>query len=356
MNNSEEATQERTLEDLDSSGFLSSNAFDVFGENQSSERAEIDDSGWFREDDGDGELFNQVQTYFTLTRILKWFESTFGFDNGKDQLVVYTDTLVDGRDPDNAAYTPGNGVGSRTLQFGIGKQLRNLSTDADVAAHEFAHHVIWQNIDSRVGGARVLHEGFADYFAFAVNGDGNLAETVVPGKPFLRTAFVPDEFRYDNPKISRTEYQMGSMWAAMLWNVRLKIGDRFDLVVYRSLSLLDGTVGLDDALLAILFADRELAGNDNARCAIIDAALARGFAEFLRSEDGSSCGYDLNVEADRSMAEFEELSEDSEPRVSSESKVGKTLCGVSGAERQSSLALTFVLLLPLLLVRRRYQI
>ena len=350
MNSLEDGTEERSLTDLDSSGLLRSATFDVFGANESSERAEVDDSGWLRYELSDGELFHQVQTYFTLTRILNWFKSTLNFDNGDDQIAVFTDTLVDGRDPDNAAYTPGEGRGTRTLQFGVGKQLRNLSLDADVAAHEFAHHVIWQSINSRVGGARILHEGFADYFAFAVNGDGNLAESVVPGKPFLRTAYVPDDFRYDNPKISRSEYQVGSMWAAMLWSIRLKVGKRFDSVVYSSLALLDGTAGIDDALLNLLFVDRQQVGEGNARCTIMDAALARGFAEFLRSEDGSGCGYDLQLEADRSAAEFEDLSDEGDTKNATGNKVGKTLCGVSGAESQASSwwMTCMILLLPML--------
>src|SRR5690606_34583582 len=55
-----------------------------------------------------------------------------------------------------------------------------LSTNSDVVAHEFGHHVEFESLQETRGESLVMNEGLTDYFAMARSGDSCLGESICP--------------------------------------------------------------------------------------------------------------------------------------------------------------------------------
>jgi hypothetical protein len=359
-NDSEPTRSWQDLTGLRETGYLDGEHFDVHSPSEFDPRV-YSSNLEFAIEPTDGRAFDQVQTYYNLTRGLDWLSQHLGFRFTGPRIKVRVHALIGGIDPDNGQYVPTHDGSAPEIQLGAGgRVLRNLSRDSDVALHEFMHHLVYQFIDTRVlAPALALHEGFADYFTYAINGDPYLAETTLPGKPYLRTALLDAERRFDNPYIRRSPHDLGEIWSAFLWKARQGIGPSFDKVVYRSLEYLDRNSDFEDAILALLSADRDLqplATGDRefglfgtAKCVLLGTAVERGFQEFVRTIDGNSCGLDLTSVTTPKF---------SRPRDSDLPPEQKPLsCGViTGSTDQSGMSILFLimsLLLPTIYVVRR---
>ncbi|MEN9826420.1 MAG: hypothetical protein RI953_2165, partial [Pseudomonadota bacterium] len=101
---------------------------------------------------------------------------------------VPTTNTCSGEDttPDNAQYLwAGNtGRGSPEILIGYGGyvsgqsncyKLRDLGKDMDVIMHEFGHHIVFRGLSNAKSQSVALHEGFADYFTYAISGNNRLA-------------------------------------------------------------------------------------------------------------------------------------------------------------------------------------
>jgi hypothetical protein len=237
------------------------------------------------------------------------------------------------------------------------EQIRNLARDNDVITHEFAHHVVYRRLQSTQGESAVLHEGYADYFAYALHGNPYLAESTPATRPYLRTAMQPADARIDDPAMrAAAPHQAGEIWSAMLWHLRTIVGKDFDQLVYQSVDYLSRDSGYADAILGLLAADKALhltqgAGLGPNGCQIISAAIARGFAFAIADLDGSSCGVDVHNEAEISRERLE-----AEPQGT---KVGVELfgkkCSVIGSAQTgpTTLLVLLLMLMPPLLAWRR---
>ncbi len=300
------------LEGLDGSGFLDGENFSVFAPSETDPRVYSQDLEFrFSPDDPNEAMdFNSVQSYYGATRALRWFKDKFDYDP-EHYLVTVRVFPKGGLHGNNSAYLPpGFGGPIVELGFGDGVTYANLARDTDVIDHEFSHHVIFKYLKSSEGQTGALHEGLADYFAYAINEDPYLGESVKPGYGYLRTAMISEENRFDDPKNSDEPHAMGQLWSAFLWEVRSKIGPDMDQVAFSSLAYLAPRSGFKDALLGLLNADRDhypLLSSDSEykvfgihKCEILKVAVARGLAQYLEQVEGNSCEMELTKLANES--------------------------------------------------------
>lgn len=326
------------LPDLSATGFLDGKHFSVYAPNETDARVPVDGAKLdaVRPDDPTSPTaFDQVEAYYAATKALSWFKERFGYDIGATHLNVRVNDLVGGR-AENAAYLPAP-LGPEILIGKGGERMTGLARDTDVVIHEFSHHVIFGHVTTAAGESGVFHEGTADYFAYALNGDPYLAESIVPGAPFLRTAAQPAAARYDALSSKEDAHTKGQIWSAVLWELRQRLGAELgDKVVYESLAYMGPRSGFADAFHALLNADRDLAplaGGDpevgifgRNKCAILNAGVARGFAYALDALGpvGAPCGLDLAVLAEQSRA-VAKIANDNSPKTGQ--KVGITAFG-----------------------------
>lgn len=234
------------LTELNASGRLQSQHVRVFS--RASEAKAF--SGGFEFAIGDPR-FDEANTYYHATSILAWFR-----DHGSTSLPRLTFYIHD--HPDVAEYLPTD----NSVTLGVdGIVLENLALDRDVIAHETGHHMIYNfgGLHTFKEESGALHEGLADYFAYAISGDPYLAESVAVGKPFLRSA--RNEIHYPSNQMNADDgrvdvYEGGRFIAAILWQMRARIDDdHFDRLVVNALPFLHKAAGFDDFANALLLSD-----------------------------------------------------------------------------------------------------
>lgn len=307
--------------------------------------------------------FDQLQGFYTADKAQKWFSNHFGFKMEKMGMDVFTDSLQDGT-PNNARYQPATGSSSAALIIGQGdgKNYRNLGRDTDVIFHEFSHHIIYRSLKVSYGETGILHEGTADYFAYAMNGDPFLGESVRVGAPYLRTAKLEAGRRFDDPKNPRGAHDQGQYWSAVLWAVRDEIGaEAMDQIVYHGIDYLPAAATIADFFEGLLSADRDLfpdadGGPDAPRfglhqCTILRHGLERGFASSLGKIDGARCQLDLQSLAEASRLARQNSSADlTEGSDEEESNLFQG-CGTIGGDTTNSTGWWLVLPLAAILSR-----
>lgn len=211
----------------------------------------------------------------------------------------------------NALFTPAateNDYPSIQIDGGDGIDLQNLTNDADVISHEFGHHVIYQTLRTTEGESLVLHEGLADFFAFAHSGDGCLGESICPANSrscvvagqCLRTAnrqlYNFDLIYEDNlwnawaGSSNRLGHLHGQIISGLLWDLRQ--GESFDVfelarLAMRAVSFLKFDSGFRDFILALFFADQEIFNGKYFKD-IYEAASRRGLGSFFEDVSPSS--------------------------------------------------------------------
>jgi hypothetical protein len=346
------------LPDLRSENTLDGKFFSVFSPDISVPRA-LGNQGDFSyrpDKDEDATHFDEVQTYYNVSRALAFFRDKFGFDPKAEPITIRVHHDMGGK-PDNAYYLPS--VSAPEIRIGQGEKLKNLSRDIDVVSHEYAHHVIYRYLKESKGESGVLHEGTADYFAYAISDDPYLGESVMPNSEFVRTGAIVDKDKYDLLPSSTKNHVKGAYWSAFLWLLRENLGsDYTDLLVYESLPYLGHSGTIKDAFLGILGADRDLSGNaangqiplyGENTCAIFNAALKLGFATFLEDFDGSSCGLNLEELAEESRTERKESLKSG--RTGNGFKPPLKACGTLLSQEKmpghTSATLTLVMITPL---------
>jgi hypothetical protein len=350
------------LEGLPGTGYLDGEHFAVYAPGEADPRVMAPDLAFdfLPDDPADALNFDQVQAYYGATKGLRWFRERFGYDIGPTRLTVRVGAVVEGR-ADNAQYLPL--PGAPEIQIGRGNDvLQNLARDTDVVVHEFSHHIIYQYVPSKLGGdAAVLHEGTADYFAYAVNGDPYLAESIVVGGGALRTAALDPKERWDEVDQKKPAHTRGQIWSAALWQLRTALGPEADDLVYQALPYLGPGATVRDGFLALLNADRDRhplpdgdpeAGVFGAhKCLILDVAVARGFAGSLGDIDGLSCGLDMGTLSTDSRIRSGDLRPEAQGRSIGVSVFGRTCAVVAearGAPRATRLLWLALLALPAL--------
>jgi hypothetical protein len=345
------------LKNLDDTGLLDGTFFSVFAPGDTDARAQATGQNFEFSPEVKAAEFDQVQSYFGASRARDWFVESFDFNDGDAKIAIRVHDVSFGR-VNNASYEPDTGAGAQIrLGAGDGENLRNISRDGDVIAHEFSHHIIYRRLTTSRGESGLIHEGYSDYFAYAMRNDPYLAETVKVGAPYLRTAALDSAFRFDDPELKWPAHERAQFVSAVLWAVRELVGTDMDAVVYHSIDYLSANSGLHDAFLGLLAADLDLypdVEGDNKeksglhKCEILAAATERGFSIFLDGIDGDSCKLDLGQLAADSRQYTLDKAGKSDDSDSKAFKIFGSPCGVIGGflseERTGYFALALMFL------------
>lgn len=353
----DEVLVETQLENIGSDGYLDGTYFSVFAPGVTDPRA-FSPSGEFTfEPDTDTKDFDQVQSYYGASVARRWFVERFSFDDGETKITIRVHDRIAGS-INNAAYEPDSGEGPQIrLGAGDGQVMANISRDGDVIAHEYSHHIIYQRLKTSRGEAGLIHEGYADYFAYAIRDNPFLGESVKVGEAFLRTAELDPTLRFDDPRLDWAPHQKSQFISAVLWDVRKKIGADMDAVVFRSIDYFVADSGLRDAFSGLLRADNDLFSDSNPvsenggvgkhHCAILEAAIARGFSAFLDELDGGVCNLNLASLASESRQFTQDhTAAESRSGLGSMNLFGKP-CGVLAAGRDEGFSVIDFLVLLL---------
>ena len=264
-----------TLFDLDASGFLSGRITKVIDQ-RSVEAFRPDHVFVFPTQDP---RFVQTGVYWGLTNAGRFAEA-HGFPIFAEPLLGFTnlpDPLTGG-EFNNAFYDPffmffgfGNGDGVLTA---------NLGKDADIAAHEMAHHVFQTLVDPLVSATEdpviAMSEGVADTFAALLTGDPDVGESTIPGQPFLRTIdnslIFPDDAGAD-------PHETGLIFAGLNWDLIQALGpDAFADLLMAGLPFLAPDAFFDEYPAALRTGDQLVHAGANAGL-IASLAEARGLKD-----------------------------------------------------------------------------
>lgn len=179
--------------------------------------------------------------------------------------------------PDNAQYLWAgvDGSGQPEILIGYGGYggqcgtLKELGKDFDVVMHEFGHHAVFRGLSNSTSESVALHEGFSDYFTYAVSGNNLLAENSYPGRVALRQGNItPGTTYFKFKKKSDGSYNtvkdyltyphlVGEFWSGILWEMRTALGKdpsgsyKMDKIVWDSIDLLKSDGAISDGVSAI---------------------------------------------------------------------------------------------------------
>ena len=136
--------------------------------------------------------FEEANAYAHVNEAFATYAASgFGFYGPAPMSVGVRDTFGTGVTQDNAVFIPGSSTSTGRPQIRLGEgtgtstgspRLQNLGLDLDVVAHELGHYVLFETLKDASAGSEslVIHEGGADFLAFAHSGDACLGESTCP--------------------------------------------------------------------------------------------------------------------------------------------------------------------------------
>ena len=222
-------------------------------------------------------IFAQANSMFT------WYNS-IGYKWDSKQIKLMMDA-TDDKNINNAGYYPKGLDGTSgpvvITGRGGGGVLKNLSLDSDVVAHELGHHMIFRTITSTKfddtsttkNHSGAIHEGMADFFAYAKSGDSCLGESICPpGTTMcvvdncLRTAKLSaTEWNYESSfykeQPSEAVHIKGMLVAAFMWDAMAQASDKneFAKVALNAIDYLKSPASnYTDLVLGLVSSDKEL--------------------------------------------------------------------------------------------------
>ncbi|HKR59518.1 MAG TPA: M36 family metallopeptidase [Pyrinomonadaceae bacterium] len=228
----------------------------------------------------------------------------------------------DGSGTNNANFaTPPDGSRPRMQQylFTSPNPDRDSSVDGDVVFHEYGHGIsnrLIGNGSTALSGTQsgAMGEGWSDYWAITINGDGAVGEYVTNNPNGIRRAAytVPANPVHDSyADVGAGGFQVhrdGEVWAATLWDLRTQLGATIsDNIVLNGMKFTPTRPSFLAARDGILQADQSLNGGAN-RCAIWTVFARHGMgvsavgndgtthvaATDLPSDCGGTCSYSIN--------------------------------------------------------------
>jgi hypothetical protein len=309
--------------------------------------------------------FAEASVFYHASDMLKFFQD-LGYNwSGTKPLTLRIHRTINGT-ANNALYQPNDAALSQkpsiSIGDGDGRVLKNLPIDADVVSHEFGHHVVFDHVTSTSGESLILHEGLADYFAFAKYNDACLAESIcvvgcysVQTFKCLRTGENSLKYK-DADYTSLDAHRKGQLLSGFLWDLHELMDPQVATkTVFRALDLLVSNSDLGQLIHAMMLTDFTDHAGKNA-CIIYDAAVARGFQSVLT---GIDCHTATTVQKPSTIANTEETtSKTTDAETTKETtKEKKGACGgilfVGGSSLPPSgwgTGALLCFLLPLLLV------
>ncbi|HWS90348.1 MAG TPA: M36 family metallopeptidase [Pyrinomonadaceae bacterium] len=228
----------------------------------------------------------------------------------------------DGSGTNNANFfTPPDGQRPRMQQyiFTSPNPDRDSSMDGDVVFHEYGHGIsnrLIGNGSTALSGTQsgAMGEGWSDYWAATLNGDGAVGEYSTGNPNGIRRAAytVPANAVHDSyADVCAGGCQVhrdGEVWAATLWDLRTQLGAATtDRLVLNGMKFTPTRPSFLNARDGILQADQNLNGGAN-RCAIWTVFARHGMgvsavgndgtthtaASDLPSDCGGTCTYSIN--------------------------------------------------------------
>ena len=208
----------------------------------------------------------------------------------------------DGSGTNNANFaTPPDGQRPRMQQyiFTSPNPDRDSSVDGDVVFHEYGHGIsnrLIGNGSTALSGTQsgAMGEGWSDYWATTINGDGAVGEYVTANPNGIRRAAytVPANAVHNSYADvcvpSCAVHNDGEVWAATLWDLRTQLGAATtDLLVLNGMKFTPTRPSFLNARDGILQADQNLNGGAN-RCAIWTVFARHGMGVSAVGNDGTT--------------------------------------------------------------------
>jgi Zn-dependent metalloprotease len=208
----------------------------------------------------------------------------------------------DGSGTNNANFaTPPDGQRPRMQQFLFTSPApdRDSSVDGDVVFHEYGHGIsnrLIGNGSTALSGTQsgAMGEGWSDYWAITLNGDGAVGEYVMNNTAGIRRAAytVPANPVHDSyADVGAGGFQVhrdGEVWAATLWDLRTQLGAAItDHLVLNGMKFTPTRPSFLNARDGILQADQNLNGGAN-RCAIWTVFARHGMGVSAVGNDGTT--------------------------------------------------------------------
>jgi Zn-dependent metalloprotease len=208
----------------------------------------------------------------------------------------------DGSGTNNANFaTPPDGQRPRMQQylFTSPNPDRDSSVDADVVFHEYGHGIsnrLIGNGSTALQGTQsgAMGEGWSDYWAITLNGDGAVGEYVVNNTAGIRRAAytVPSNTVHDSYADvcagGCEVHNDGEVWAATLWDLRTQLGATItNNIVLNGMKFTPNRPSFLNARDGILQADQNLYGGAN-RCAIWTVFARHGMGVSAVGNDGTT--------------------------------------------------------------------
>ncbi len=216
----------------------------------------------------------------------------------------------DGSGTNNANFaTPPDGSRPRMQQylFTAPAPDRDSSVDGDVVFHEYGHGIsnrLIGNGSTALSGIQsgAMGEGWSDYWAITLNGDGAVGEYVTNNANGIRRAAytVPAATVHDSyaDLQSSSVHNDGEVWAATLWDLRTQLGAATtDRLVLNGMKFTPTRPSFLNARDGILQADQNLNGGAN-RCAIWTVFARHGMGVSAVGNDGTTHTAATNLPAD----------------------------------------------------------
>jgi Zn-dependent metalloprotease len=218
----------------------------------------------------------------------------------------------DGSGTNNANFaTPPDGQRPRMQQylFTAPNPDRDSSVDGDVVFHEYGHGIsnrLIGNGSTALSGTQsgAMGEGWSDYWANTINGDGAVGEYVTNNPNGIRRAAytVPSATVHDSYADVCSGgcevHNDGEVWAATLWDLRNTLGATItDNIVLNGMKFTPNRPSFLNARDGIIQADQNLNGGAN-RCAIWTVFARHGMGVSAVGNDGTTHTAATNVPTD----------------------------------------------------------
>ena len=218
----------------------------------------------------------------------------------------------DGSGTNNANFaTPPDGSRPRMQQylFTAPTPDRDSSVDGDVVFHEYGHGIsnrLIGNGSTALSGTQsgAMGEGWSDYWAITLNGDGAVGEYVMNNTAGIRRAAytIPANTVHDSyADVCAGGCQVhrdGEVWAATLWDLRQTLGAATtNLLVLNGMKFTPTRPSFLNARDGILQADQNLNGGAN-RCAIWTVFARHGMGVSAVGNDGTTHTAASNIPVD----------------------------------------------------------
>jgi len=204
--------------------------------------------------------FDMVNTYYFITKQLKYINETLGFKVMPIQYaggVKFDAHGVDG--DDNSHYDPSSGI----LAFGEGGV--DDAQDHDVILHELGHGIHDWITHGNLSQEDGLSEGIGDYFASSYSRQFMTADHPAynwtfswdghndfwPGRVVNNSSHYPDGLQGE-------VHTDGEIWASVMGEVYVAIGkEAADRDMLEAMSMLNGSANQQDTAAAVIKADKK---------------------------------------------------------------------------------------------------